>query len=50
MSFIGGFVGIFALASAAPLIFGVRARFPPRDYLLLAIMGILLVGACRASR
>lgn len=44
MSVIGGFVGIAALAAAAPAISEFALLFAPRDYLLLAIMGILLVG------
>ncbi len=44
MSVIGGFVGIFALAVAAPLLSDFALKFAPRDYLLLAIIGILLVG------
>lgn len=45
MSFVGGFVGIFVLAVAAPFISEFAIKFQPRDYLLLAIMGILLVGS-----
>jgi putative tricarboxylic transport membrane protein len=45
MSVIGGFVGILALAVGAPIISEFAVRVQPRDYLLLAIMGILLVGA-----
>ena len=45
MSVIGGFVGIIALAVAAPAISEFALKFAPRDYLLLAIMGILLVGS-----
>ena len=45
MSVIGGFVGIFALAIGAPLIAEFAIRVQPRDYLLLALMGMLLVGA-----
>lgn len=45
MSVIGGFVGILVLALAAPWVSEFAITFQPRDYLLLAIMGILLVGS-----
>jgi putative tricarboxylic transport membrane protein len=45
VSVIGGFVGILALAVAAPAISDFALMFAPRDYLLLAILGILLVGS-----
>lgn len=45
MSVIGGFVGIVVLAIAAPMISEFAIRVQPRDYLLLGIMGILLVGS-----
>lgn len=45
MSVIGGFVGIAVLAVAAPAISEFAVRVQPRDYLLLALMGILLVGS-----
>ena len=45
MSVIGGFVGIFALAVAAPAVADFALKFSPRDYLLLALWGILLVGS-----
>ncbi len=45
MSFIGGFIGIGVLALAAPLVSEFALRFQPRDYMLLAILGILLVGS-----
>ncbi|MEN9627601.1 MAG: hypothetical protein RJA10_828 [Pseudomonadota bacterium] len=45
MSVIGGFVGILALAVAAPLVSAFALKFGPRDYLMLAIWGILLVGS-----
>ncbi len=44
-SVIGGFVGIIILALAAPLISEYSLMFAPRDYFLLAIMGLLLVGS-----
>ncbi len=45
MSFFGGFIGIGVLALGAPLVSDFALRFQPRDYLLLAILGILLVGS-----
>ena len=45
MSFFGGLVGIIALAFAAPLVSEFALRFQPRDYLLLGLLGILLVGS-----
>lgn len=45
MSFIGGFVGIVVLALAAPFVADFALRFQPRDYMLLAVLGILLVGS-----
>ncbi len=44
MSVIGGFVGIFALAMFAPVISSFAIMFNSRDYLLLGLIGILLVG------
>lgn len=45
MSGIGGFVGILVLAIAAPSLSEFALTFQPRDYLLVALLGILLVGA-----
>lgn len=45
MSFIGGFVGIAVLAASAPMMADFALTFQPRDYLLLAVLGILLVGS-----
>lgn len=45
VSFIGGFIGIFALALFAPLLADFAIRFQPRDYMFLAMLGILLVGS-----
>jgi putative tricarboxylic transport membrane protein len=45
MSFIGGIVGIVTLAVAAPAISEFALLFAPRDYLLLALIGLLLVGS-----
>ncbi len=44
-SVIGGYLGILALATCAPVISNFSLMFAPRDYFLLAIMGILLVGS-----
>jgi putative tricarboxylic transport membrane protein len=45
MSFFGGLVGIAVLALAAPVVSEFALRFQPRDYMFLAILGILLVGS-----
>lgn len=45
ISVMGGFVGIFVLALAAPKVAEFALKFAPRDYLLLAVMGLLLVGS-----
>ena len=45
MSVIGGFLGIVVLAVGAPLVSEFALTFQPRDYMLLAILGILLVGS-----
>lgn len=45
MSFFGGFIGIAVLALLAPLVSDFALKFQPRDYMLLAILGILLVGS-----
>ena len=44
-SVIGGFIGIFALATCAPIISEYALLFSSRDYFMLAIMGLLLVGS-----
>lgn len=44
MSVFGGFVGIVALALFAPIISSFAIQFNSRDYLLLGLIGILLVG------
>ncbi len=44
MSVFGGFVGIIALALFAPVISDFALMFNSRDYLLLGLIGILLVG------
>lgn len=45
ISTLGGFFGILILAIAAPFVSEFALRFQPRDYLLLAVMGLLLVGS-----
>ena len=45
MSFFGGLIGILVLALAAPLVSEFALTFQPRDYMLLAALGILLVGS-----
>ncbi|MEI4485811.1 tripartite tricarboxylate transporter permease [Frigidibacter sp. MR17.14] len=45
MSFIGGGIGILVLALAAPWVSKFALAFQPRDYMLLAALGILLVGS-----
>nr|WP_325249899.1 tripartite tricarboxylate transporter permease [Amylibacter sp.] len=45
MSFFGGLIGISVLALAAPFVSNFALGFQPRDYFLLAILGILLVGS-----
>lgn len=45
MSVIGGLIGTLVLASAAPVIGDLALRFAPRDYFLVAAIGLLLVGS-----
>lgn len=45
MSVFGGLIGIAALALFAPLIASFAIQFNSRDYLLLGLIGILLVGS-----
>jgi len=45
ISLVGGFIGIIVLALAAPRVAEFALTFAPRDYLLLALMGLLLVGS-----
>ncbi len=45
ISGIGGFIGIAVLGIAAPTVAEFALQFAPRDYLLLALMGLLLVGS-----
>lgn len=44
-SVLGGFIGILVLAIGAPFVSEFALKFAPRDYLLLAIMGLMLVGS-----
>ena len=44
MSVMGGLIGVVALALAAPLIADFAIKFTSREYMLLGIIGILLVG------
>ena len=45
ISVMGGFIGVAVLALAAPKVADFALMFAPRDYLLLAVMGLLLVGS-----
>ncbi|RYH08054.1 tripartite tricarboxylate transporter permease [Tropicimonas sp. IMCC6043] len=45
MSAVGGLLGIIVLAFAAPAVSEFALTFQPRDYMLLAVLGILLVGS-----
>ena len=45
VSVFSGLVGIFVLAVAAPIVANFALRFAPRDYFLLALMGLLLIGS-----
>ncbi len=45
VSVVGGFIGILVLGLAAPMVADFALAFAPRDYLLLALMGLLLVGS-----
>lgn len=44
-SVLGGFIGTIVLALGAPSIARFAMTFAPRDYFLLAVMGLLLVGS-----
>ena len=44
-SVLGGFIGIILLLAASPLIAKIAIKFSARDFLLLALMGLLLVGS-----
>nr|WP_163501735.1 tripartite tricarboxylate transporter permease [Halomonas socia] len=43
MSVIGGFIGVAILAATAPMLSDLALRFAPRDYFLIAVLGLLLV-------
>jgi putative tricarboxylic transport membrane protein len=45
VSVLGGFIGIAALAVFAPALSDFALRFQPRDYMMLGLLGILLVGS-----
>ncbi len=45
MSVIGGLAGTLVLACAAPVIGDLALKFAPRDYFLIAALGLLLVGS-----
>lgn len=45
VSLFAGFIGILALAMAAPIIAQFSLMFSPRDFFLLAAMGLLLIGS-----
>ena len=45
VSVFASFVGIVILAAAAPVIANFSLKFAPRDFFLLAVMGLLLIGS-----
>ena len=45
MSVVGGLAGVLVLAAAAPVIGDMALKFAPRDYFLIAALGLLLVGS-----
>ncbi|MDD3515839.1 MAG: tripartite tricarboxylate transporter permease, partial [Synergistaceae bacterium] len=45
VSVFASFVGIIVLSVAAPVIANFSLKFSPRDFFLLAVMGILLIGS-----
>lgn len=45
MSVIGGLIGVAVLAATAPHLADLALQFAPRDYFLIAIMGLLLVSS-----
>ncbi len=45
MSVIGGFVGIFVLSFAAPVVSTFAIQFQPRDYLMIGMLGIMLISS-----
>lgn len=42
---IGGLIGIIVLATAAPIVANIAIKFSPRDFFLVAMLGLLLVGS-----
>ncbi|MCE3028478.1 tripartite tricarboxylate transporter permease [Salinicola sp. DM10] len=49
MSVIGGLLGTLVLASVAPYLSDMALEFAPRDYFLIAALGLLLVGSLAAE-
>ncbi|RKR03427.1 putative tricarboxylic transport membrane protein [Kushneria sinocarnis] len=49
MSVIGGLIGVLVLASVAPFLAEMSLQFAPRDYFLIAGLGLLLVGSLSAQ-
>lgn len=45
MSVFGGMVGLVVMLAAAPYISSIALQFSPKDYLLLLLMGLMLVGS-----
>lgn len=45
VSLFAGMVGVAVLACAAPVVANFALKFSPRDFFLLALMGILLIGS-----
>lgn len=45
LSVFAGLIGVFVLGVAAPILGNFALRFAPRDFFLLATMGLLLVGS-----
>ncbi len=45
VSVFASFVGILVLAVAAPVVANFSLKFSPRDFFLLAVMGLLLIGS-----
>lgn len=45
VSLFAGMVGVAVLSCAAPLVASIALKFSPRDFFLLACMGILLIGS-----
>lgn len=44
-SVVGGLIGVLALATFTPLVSKIAINFSPMDYFMLAIMGLLMIGA-----